>query len=126
MSTCSLTTPDIKWLGVRPSDLDRYGIPDQCRLPMTPQDIKIGQASMLCHFCGELELEEVTAELTGLCAKVFQSAQELLREDFIQANAAWAKELELMLSLGVKAEIQSLSSFDFRKSLCLFFCKWSW
>jgi hypothetical protein len=31
----NLTTPDIKWLGVRPSDLDRFNIPQQCRLPMT-------------------------------------------------------------------------------------------
>jgi meiotic recombination protein SPO11 len=34
----NLTTPDIKWLGVRPSDLDKYKIPEQCRLPMTEQD----------------------------------------------------------------------------------------
>ena len=27
----NLTTPDIKWLGVRPSDLDKYNIPQQCR-----------------------------------------------------------------------------------------------
>ena len=38
-----LTTPDIKWLGVRPSDLNRYKIPEQCRLPMEPGDIKTGQ-----------------------------------------------------------------------------------
>ena len=25
----NLTTPDIKWLGVRPSDLDKYQIPPQ-------------------------------------------------------------------------------------------------
>jgi len=54
-----LTTPDIKWLGVRPSDLARYKIPEQCRLPMTPGDIKTGQ--------------------------------EMLKEDFIQANPAWVK-----------------------------------
>ena len=35
----NLTTPDIKWLGVRPSDLDRLQIPEQCRLPMTDKDI---------------------------------------------------------------------------------------
>jgi meiotic recombination protein SPO11 len=28
--SASLTTPDIKWLGVRPSDLDKYKIPEQC------------------------------------------------------------------------------------------------
>lgn len=39
----NLTTPDIKWLGVRPSDLDRFNIPEQCRLPMTEEDIKTGK-----------------------------------------------------------------------------------
>lgn len=41
--SANLTTPDIKWLGVRPSDLDKYKIPEQCRLPMTEQDIKTGR-----------------------------------------------------------------------------------
>ena len=36
----NLTTPDIKWLGVRPSDLDRFNIPEQCRLPLTDTDIR--------------------------------------------------------------------------------------
>jgi meiotic recombination protein SPO11 len=75
-----LTTPDIKWLGVRPSDLKRYKIPEQCRLPMTPNDVKTGQ--------------------------------ELLEEDFIKANPAWVKELEMMVATKEKAEIQALSSFD--------------
>ncbi|KNC52926.1 uncharacterized protein AMSG_12234 [Thecamonas trahens ATCC 50062] len=37
--SASLATPDIKWLGVRPSDLDRYNIPEQCRLPLSDRDI---------------------------------------------------------------------------------------
>lgn len=41
--SANLTTPDIKWLGIRPSDLDKYRIPEQCRLPMTEQDIKTGK-----------------------------------------------------------------------------------
>mmetsp|Transcript_14114 Transcript_14114/g.42068 ORF Transcript_14114/g.42068 Transcript_14114/m.42068 type:complete len:406 (-) Transcript_14114:20-1237(-) len=41
--SASLTTPDIKWLGLRPSDLDAYNLPDQCRLPMTPKDIEMGK-----------------------------------------------------------------------------------
>jgi len=41
--SASLVCPDIKWLGVRPSDLDRYNIPEECRLPMTPKDIERGQ-----------------------------------------------------------------------------------
>ena len=28
----NLTTPNIHWLGVRPSDLEKYNIPDACRL----------------------------------------------------------------------------------------------
>lgn len=44
--SASLTTPDIKWLGVRPSDLDKYNIPEQCRLPMTEHDIKTGKEMM--------------------------------------------------------------------------------
>jgi len=39
----NLVTPDIQWLGVRPSDLDRFRVPDQCRLPMTDEDIKTGR-----------------------------------------------------------------------------------
>jgi meiotic recombination protein SPO11 len=41
--SASLTTPDIFWLGVRPSDLDKYDIPDQCRLKMTDADVKVGK-----------------------------------------------------------------------------------
>lgn len=41
--SANLTTPDIKWLGVRPSDLDKYRVPEQCRLPMSDHDIKVGK-----------------------------------------------------------------------------------
>eukprot|EP00041_Stephanoeca_diplocostata_P026779 m.727925 g.727925 ORF g.727925 m.727925 type:complete len:429 (-) comp23039_c0_seq5:2990-4276(-) len=41
--SAALATSDIKWLGVRPSDLDRYKIPLQCRLDMTDEDIKLGK-----------------------------------------------------------------------------------
>ena len=78
----NLTTPDIKWLGVRPSDLDRFNIPQQCRLPMTDEDIKTGK--------------------------------KLLEEDFVKANPEWVKELEIMVTTKVKAEIQALSSFGFQ------------
>lgn len=78
----NLTTPDIKWLGVRPSDLEKYSIPTQCRLEMSEHDIKTGK--------------------------------ELLEEDFVKANPAWHKELQLMVKSKVKAEIQALSSFGFQ------------
>jgi len=41
--SASLACPDIKWLGVRPSDLDRLQIPEQCRLKMTEEDVKCGK-----------------------------------------------------------------------------------
>lgn len=37
-----LTTPDIKWMGIRPSDLNKFHLPAQCRLPMTEHDKKMG------------------------------------------------------------------------------------
>jgi meiotic recombination protein SPO11 len=80
--SASLTTPDIKWLGLRPSDLNKFDLPDQCRLDMTENDIKTGK--------------------------------ELLKEDFIQKNPEWMKELELMVKSKKKAEIQALSSFGFQ------------
>ena len=39
----NLTTPGIKWLGVRPSDLDRFKLPNQCRLDMTEHDKRMGE-----------------------------------------------------------------------------------
>jgi len=33
-----LVTPDIKWLGVRPSDLDKYQVPKDVRIPLSPRD----------------------------------------------------------------------------------------
>ena len=65
--SASLTTPDIKWLGLRPSDLNKYELPNQCRLDMTENDIKTGN--------------------------------EMLKEDFIQKNPEWMKELEIMVSV---------------------------
>ena len=51
----NLTTPDIKWLGVRPSDLDRFNIPQQCRLPMTDEDIKTGKR-LVRRLCSDYPL----------------------------------------------------------------------
>ena len=59
----NLTNPDIKWLGVRPSDLDKYSLPDQCRLPLTDTDRKTGEDLLKEAFtqkspkwCEEIEL----------------------------------------------------------------------
>jgi meiotic recombination protein SPO11 len=78
----NLTTPDIKWLGVRPSDLDRLNIPQQCRLEMSDEDIKTGKKLLEEDFVkanpdwvAELELMLKTkekAEIQALSSFGFQ------------------------------------------------------
>ena len=78
----NLTTPDIKWLGVRPSDLDRFRIPQQCRLAMTDEDVKTGRKLLEEDFVkanpdwvGELETMVKTkekAEIQALSSFGFQ------------------------------------------------------
>jgi meiotic recombination protein SPO11 len=38
----------------------------------------------------------------------------MLNEPFIQKNPVWVRELELMIKLKKKAEIQALSNFGFQ------------
>jgi meiotic recombination protein SPO11 len=81
-----LTTSDIKWLGVRPSDLDRYNLPPQCRLPMTDHDKKMGEELLQEPFIqrhpervAELELMLKTgekAEIQALSSFGFQFITE--------------------------------------------------
>eukprot|EP00250_Pteridium_aquilinum_P016548 c23156_g1_i1 orf=608-1912(-) len=83
----NLTTPDIKWLGVRPTDLNKYKIPEQCRLPMTDQDIKTGKDMLEEDFIkkdpnwyAELELMVKTkekAEIQALSSFGFQYLSEV-------------------------------------------------
>jgi meiotic recombination protein SPO11 len=85
--SASLTTPDIKWLGVRPSDLDRYNLPDQVRLPMTDYDIKTGKELLQEEFIqknpawmAELELmlkTKVKAEIQALSSFGFRYLSEV-------------------------------------------------
>ncbi|GAQ77576.1 Topoisomerase 6 subunit A homolog 3 [Klebsormidium nitens] len=83
----NLTTPDIKWLGVRPSDLDRFKIPEQCRLPMTDADMKTGKEMLEEDFIkkdprwhAELELmvkKKEKAEIQALSSFGFQYLTEV-------------------------------------------------
>jgi DNA topoisomerase VI subunit A len=38
--------------------------------------------------------------------------EDMLKEDFVQARPRWVEEIELMLSTGMKAEIQALAHED--------------
>ncbi|EKX39294.1 Spo11-3/Rhl2/Bin5/Top6A3 vegetative topoisomerase VIA [Guillardia theta CCMP2712] len=42
--SANLATPDIKWLGVRPSDLDKYNVPRECRLELTTHDVSFAES----------------------------------------------------------------------------------
>lgn len=44
--------------------------------------------------------------LTHFSPKKQPTGKQLLQEEFIQKNPAWVKELELMLKMKKKAEIQ--------------------
>jgi meiotic recombination protein SPO11 len=135
----NLTTPDIKWLGVRPSDLDRFNIPEQCRLPMTDEDLKTGRklvgsspqrVSRPRGLCGAFLLRfrargaRSGARDHGLTHnplpispnthKPTKNQQIQLEEDWVRSNPEWVAELQLMLRTRTKAEIQALSSFGFQ------------
>lgn len=130
----NLTTPDIKWLGVRPSDLDRFNIPEQCRLPMTEEDMKTGKRLVGDHYLGlatSIKHSICTFDFTydtygnskfpsrqGMRANLYDSdthwLQLQMEEDFVKANPLWVTELEIMVQSKVKAEIQALSSFGFQ------------
>ena len=85
--SANLTTPDIKWLGVRPSDLDKFQIPEQCRLEMSAKDIETGQHMLSEEFIQQnpewvkevqVMLESKTkAEIQALSSYGFQYLTEI-------------------------------------------------
>ncbi|GAX82612.1 hypothetical protein CEUSTIGMA_g10038.t1 [Chlamydomonas eustigma] len=93
----NLTTPDIKWLGVRPSDLDRFNIPQQCRLPMTEEDIKTGKKLLEEDFVkanplwvAELELMLKTkekAEIQALSSFGFQYLSQFPANPYLSTTS---------------------------------------
>jgi DNA topoisomerase VI subunit A len=136
----NLTTPDIKWLGVRPSDLDRFNIPEQCRLPMTDEDLKTGRKlvgtwgrpvrekkrrpprAVSLFFSRAFSRARRTEQGPRPCTHPkpskptprHTSKKQQLEEDWVRSNPEWVAELQLMLRTRTKAEIQALSSFGFQ------------
>lgn len=70
---------------------------------MTDKDIKTKRAC-----CPAVPVGLLSWLRTRLCLPV------QLEEEFVQANPAWVRELEIMVASKVKAEIQALSSFGFQ------------
>ncbi|PWA82879.1 spo11/DNA topoisomerase VI, subunit A protein [Artemisia annua] len=48
-----LVIPELKWLGIRPSDLDKYNIPLQSRKMMTREDVEVGKDLLKENFVKE-------------------------------------------------------------------------
>lgn len=95
--SANLTTPDIKWLGVWPSDLDTYNIPEQCRLPLTEHDIKTGKELLEEDFIKknpdwhrELEMmvkNKEKAEIQALSSFGFQYLTEVYLPQKLKAGS---------------------------------------
>jgi meiotic recombination protein SPO11 len=112
--SASLTTPDIKWLGLRPSDLDRYDLPEQCRLDMTENDIKTGKELLKEEFImkNPAWVKEIEIMVRGsaendlskyLLCSLTRSLSRICRCIYL-----------LQVKTKKKAEIQALSSFGFQ------------
>lgn len=78
-----LAVPNIKWLGLFPSDLEKYNIPKLCRQILSKDDI-----SKLKTF---LEKGDLVA--------------------FVRSNASWEKELSFSFELDLGAEFSKKSLF---------------
>ncbi|MDH5402558.1 MAG: hypothetical protein OEY49_08715, partial [Candidatus Heimdallarchaeota archaeon] len=79
----NLAVPNIKWLGLLPSDLledSGFGIPKSTHLKMTKSDER--------------------------------RTKLLLEEEFVKRKPQWRNQIQTLLDLGVKAEIQALNARD--------------
>ncbi len=79
----NLAVPDIKWLGLLPSDLEDgspYNIPKSTHIKMTKSDER--------------------------------KIRLLLEEEFVKRKPSWKEQIEILLKMGAKAEIQALNARD--------------
>ena len=121
--SASLTTPDIKWLGLRPSDLNKYDLPDQCRLDMTDKDIKTGQELLEEDFIKknpewmkELKIM-VSDNFINVSATEFIHAYDRRARAKANSYSDFSVDISFLyfqVKTKKKAEIQALSSFGFQ------------
>lgn len=93
--SASLTTPDIKWLGLRPSDLNRWVADMQQIEYLESCAIWIDQLANLCSLCRYDLPDQCRLKMTDNDIK---TGKELLQEAFIMKNPEWMKELQRMVS----------------------------
>ncbi|NHJ47876.1 MAG: hypothetical protein FK733_08820 [Asgard group archaeon] len=77
-----LATPNIRWLGVRPSDLDKYNLPQNTRLKMSPADLARAK----------LMIEE----------KFVKNKPDWVKELKIMINRKEKAEIQALASRGIK------------------------
>ncbi len=78
-----LAVPNIKWLGLLPSDLkpeSGFGIPREALIKMSQKDIR--------------------------------RSKLMLEEEFVKRKPRWSEQLEILINTGYKAEIQALNARD--------------
>jgi meiotic recombination protein SPO11 len=103
----NLAIPSMKWLGVLPSDIQKYHIPQSALIPLTQEDIKRGESMLKrTSFTANSMWRFVCSHHDhSIHLFVLNSTTRIIR--FI---LCYRRELELMLQMKVKAEIQSLST----------------
>ncbi|GJR45921.1 meiotic recombination protein SPO11-1 [Tanacetum coccineum] len=83
--------PEIQWLGVFPSDAEKYSVPQQCLLPMTDEGV-------IPHALHDVPRHYGT------------KTDAILKRCYLQrVLPQWRFELQLLLESGVKFEIEALS-----------------
>ncbi|KAF6145070.1 hypothetical protein GIB67_013421 [Kingdonia uniflora] len=115
-----LRVPEIRWLGAFPSDLEKYQLSQQCLLPMTAEGEIINISLILInHILGRSILLDIPFFISDK-----RKAEAMLLRCYLQHEAPqWRlnsydlsvysshdrSELEIMLNIGLKYEIEALS-----------------
>lgn len=89
--SASLTTPDIKWLGVRPSDLDKLKVRegDAERGAVHPFNHAPAEATARAKISLHMQIPDQCR--LPMTATDIKTGTELMKEEFIKSNPAWLK-----------------------------------
>jgi meiotic recombination protein SPO11 len=89
--------PQLRWLGVLPSDLARFGVPQEALIPMSPRDLAKGQQLLQRSWLAAGWLEELRQLLrSGLKAELESlntQSQRFLADHYLPskiASRSWA------------------------------------
>eukprot|EP00257_Ricinus_communis_P026368 XP_025013782.1 meiotic recombination protein SPO11-1 [Ricinus communis] len=112
-----LRVPEIRWLGAFPSDLEKYGLPQHCLLPLTDEDRRRTETMLLrCYL--QREAPEWRLELESM----------LQRGVKFEIEALSVHSLSFLSELYIPSKIQekSVDVVTMPLSICLNFILESW